>query len=42
MQDEQGAGRDQDRVQAKEKIRREDYSYKKMEQDKSLFTWLDD
>lgn len=42
INEEREVGRDQGRVQAKEKVRREDYTYKKMEQDRSLFTWLDD
>lgn len=39
--DQTSAGRER-RVQTKEKIRREDFTYGESQQDRSLFTWLDE
>jgi len=39
--DQTSAGRE-GRVQTKEKIRREDFTYGESHQDRSLFTWLDE
>lgn len=40
-EDRSSAGRE-GRVQTKEKIRREDFTYTESKQDRSLFTWLDE
>ncbi len=42
IHDDQRSGGGEKRVQTKEKFRREDFTYSESQQDRSLFTWLDE